>query len=98
MASIFDTVTQEFPTTEELRDAATSSAILMATLCRPEVNPKGFEEEADDLDLVTAALELEEGGREAAEEGLLRAIVRERLTPDYYVEIPGLGCKVGVYL
>lgn len=55
-----------------------------------------FERAADHRERLGTALEWK-ANREKAEEGLLRSVVRERLTPVAHVEIPGLGLNVPVY-
>ena len=59
---------------------------------------RSIEAAADDLDLMTTALEFEhQGEAHRADEGVLRAVVQDRLTPDRMVAIPGLGRSVPVY-
>jgi uncharacterized protein YfaP (DUF2135 family) len=56
------------------------------------------EESADLLERLTTLKEYEfEGGRVEANEGVLRSVVRMRLTPQRWVAIPGLGRSVPVY-
>lgn len=84
-------------TEQELRDEI--RYLIGALHTMPEYrDPKWFEGGVDYLDYLTTVLEYEfQGGRESANEGVVRANVRWRLTPQRWVSIPGLGREVPIY-
>lgn len=63
----------------------------LSELRSPNLTPDhpDFEDAADRLEFLATVQEWQ-AGREEAEEGLLRTIVRERMRPAAYVAIPGL--------